>query len=118
MSFDTYRVALTLNVEMMRVIDLIRPHHAELANQIKRATCSIVLNVAEGAAQSGGHRAQRYETAHGSAREVRAGLEVAIAMGWIEESDPVWRLIDRQCALLFRVRFPKQKPAPAGSSTS
>lgn len=43
-----------------------------LQDQLERALSSVVLNIAEGCGQSGGHRRERYKTALGSAREVRA----------------------------------------------
>ena len=59
----------------------------DLARQVKRASCSVPLNVAEGSGVRGGNRRLRYETALGSARETRAGLQVAVAAGYLASLD-------------------------------
>ncbi|MBS2025840.1 MAG: four helix bundle protein [Deltaproteobacteria bacterium] len=54
---------------------------ANLADQMKRALCSVPLNLAEGAMLSGGNRNLRYRTALGSLREALACVEVGVALG-------------------------------------
>lgn len=58
---------------------------ADLARQLRRASSSIALNVAEGQYSRGKNRSCRYQTALGSARETLACVEVAQAMGSIRE---------------------------------
>jgi len=58
---------------------------ADLARQLRRASCSIALNVAEGTYSRGKNRSCRYQSALGSARESLACLEVALAMGSIRD---------------------------------
>src|SRR6188768_3340578 len=58
---------------------------ADLARQLRRASSSIALNVAEGQYSRGKNRSCRYHTALGSARETLACVEVAHAMGYICE---------------------------------
>ena len=53
------------------------------ARQLRRASMSVVLNVAEGSGSRGGRRRARYDDALGSARETLAGLEAAEAAGYI-----------------------------------
>jgi four helix bundle protein len=43
------------------------------------------LNLSEGSGSSGGTRRERYRNALGSARETTACLEVAVALGYLEE---------------------------------
>ncbi len=56
---------------------------ADLARQLRRASSSIALNVAEGTYSRGKNRSCRYHSALGSARETLACVEVAQAMGYV-----------------------------------
>ena len=76
----------------------------DLARQIRRASCSVPLNVAEGSGVRGGNRRLRYETALGSARETRAGLQVAVAAGYLPSLDTeLDDQLDRIIATLFKL---------------
>ena len=59
----------------------------DLARQLRRATSSIALNLAEGQGNEGGHRRQRYLTALGSTREVVTCLDVAEALLYVDAVD-------------------------------
>jgi four helix bundle protein len=61
----------------------------DLARQLRRAAQSVALNTAEGMGNTGGHKRQRYQTALGSAREVTACIDVAMAMGYISQVDEI-----------------------------
>ena len=68
-------------LRMLRpVIAEIERHDRDLARQLRRASGSIALNVAEG---SGGTRTERYRNALGSPRETGACLDVADAFGYV-----------------------------------
>jgi four helix bundle protein len=80
---------------MLEVLRGLRPllaqiekHDRDLGNQLRRASTSVVLNVAEGSGSSAGLRKARYQTALGSARETGACLDAAIALGYVEEVEP------------------------------
>jgi four helix bundle protein len=73
-------VARQLQPEMVRIEGKDR----DLARQMRRAIASVVLNLGEGMGSSGGTRRERYRNALGSARETKAGLDVAEALGYIE----------------------------------
>ncbi len=76
----------------------------DLGRQLRRAACSIALNVAEGMGVSGGNQKLRYRTALGSAREVGAALDVAEALGYIDTVDAGLRdRLDRITATLYRL---------------
>ncbi len=64
---------------------------ADLARQLRRASASVALNVAEGMYSRGKNREARYHSALGSAREAQAALEVACAFGYIGELEPELR---------------------------
>lgn len=85
---DIYPVTIQIARDAGRCAKLIAQHDADLARQLRRAATSIALNVAEGAGVTAGHRRQRYSTALGSAYEVRACFEVAVAMEYLRALDP------------------------------
>ena len=78
-----YSVALEVAKDAAAIANDIARHDSDLARQLRRAVCSIVLNVAEGSGSAGGNRRARYATALGSARETRACFDVGVAMGYI-----------------------------------
>ena len=63
----------------------------DLARQLRRAAASVALNIGEGSGSSGGVRTQRYRTALGSARETGACLDVAVALGYLDDVDTALR---------------------------
>jgi len=62
----------------------IREQDRSLADQLKRAAQSVVLNIAEARGNDAGNARARFSTACGSAKEVRAALNVASDWGYIE----------------------------------
>jgi len=72
-----YNVILELLEGLQPVVRRIEVRDKDLGRQLRRASCSIALNVAEGMYSRGGNRQVRYHTALGSARETLACLEVA-----------------------------------------
>jgi four helix bundle protein len=65
----------------------IEEHDTDLGRQLRRAATSVTLNVSEGSGSQGGMRRARYRTALGSAREVKACLESAEALGYLGRVD-------------------------------
>jgi four helix bundle protein len=55
-----------------------------LAKQLRRAACSVVLNIAEGEHSDAGDARERFRTARGSAAEARACIDAAGAFGLVE----------------------------------
>ena len=70
--------------ELVPLLHTIREHDKSLADQLKRAAQSVVLNIAEGRGNDAGNARARFSTACGSAKEVRAALNVASDWGYIE----------------------------------
>ena len=81
----------TTNIDVLRelrpIVSQIELHDRDLARQLRRAAASIALNTSEGSGCSGGTRRERYRNALGSARETGACLDVALALGYLDEVD-------------------------------
>ena len=77
-----YDVSLEVVAELRPVILRIERCDRDLARQLKKASTSVPLNVAEGAYAHGGHRRERYQTACSSMRESIACCDVAEAAGY------------------------------------
>ena len=85
---------LRIYTTILEVLRALRPlvaaierHDRDLARQLRRAASSVALNVQEGSGSHGGTRRERYRNALGSARETGACLDVALALGYLEEVD-------------------------------
>ena len=74
---DVYRVAMDFVAMAHEVIRALPTGHGELADQLRRASISIVLNIAEGAGEySKAEKARIYRIARRSATECAAVLEI------------------------------------------
>jgi four helix bundle protein len=99
-----YEVMLEVLRLLRLLIVLIERHDRDLGDQLRRASASVALSLAEGSGASGGNRQQRYRSALGSARESGACLDVALAFGYLEGVDPeVLRKLDIVRATLARL---------------
>jgi four helix bundle protein len=82
---------LRIYSDMLDALRIMRPlataldrRDPDLARQLRRASSSVALNLAEGSGSFGRVRTARYRTALGSARETMACLQVAEACGYVE----------------------------------
>jgi four helix bundle protein len=100
------------------LVAIVERSHRDLADQILRAATSVSLNLAEGQRSAKGNRAKHYAIAHGSANEVKAGIQLAIALGVIDEAASLaaMRVLDRQLALLWRLTHPSPEPRRADAA--
>ena len=96
--------ALQVVRELRGVVVAVAQHDADLGRQLRRALTSIPLNIAEGEGRTNGNARARYETAMGSANEVRACLETADALGYIEVDAKQVDALDRIARTLNRLR--------------
>ena len=80
---NVYVRACEIVCEMPQVLELVRNHDKKLADQMKRACQSVLLNIAEGRGNKEGNAKLRFATACGSAKEVRAALTIAREWGYI-----------------------------------
>ncbi len=83
----------------------VRKRDRSLFDQIHRAMISVVLNVAEADGNDAGTARARFATACGSAKEVRAGLQLAVAYGYLPGAKvgAVDTALDEVCAMSWRL---------------
>jgi four helix bundle protein len=86
-----YPILLELVRSVRPLVRELERRDPDLARQCKRALSSAPLNVAEGSYSRGQNRAARYHTALGSLREVLACFEVAAALGYLPDVEPLLR---------------------------
>ncbi len=105
MALVVHSLARQLIVELRPLVGPIRRHDRSLADQMKRAASSILLNVAEAEYSDPGNARARLFNAAGSANETLAALEVAEAWGYIDRQQAVRpaELLDRIKALLWKL---------------
>jgi len=85
------------------VMPKLRRRDHELHQQLHRAVRSVVLNTAEGRSQRGKRRTNHFSIALGSAREVHACLELAIALGFITHVPELLDRSDHIQAMLYKL---------------
>ena len=88
-----YSIVLEMVADAAGIAEQIERRDGDLARQLRRAAASVALNTAEGMGNTAGHKRQRYQSALGSAREVRACVDVAKAMRYVNDIDAM--TIDR-----------------------
>jgi four helix bundle protein len=104
MALRIYSVAIETVRRLRPLIDRIKTRDSNLADQLRRAATSIPLNLHEGAYSQGGNSRARFYTALGSAAEVRACLDVAEALGYLDTIDHGLRdKLDQIVATLHRL---------------
>jgi len=100
---NVYERARAVVRELAPVLQTIRDCDKSLADQLKRAAQSLVLNIAEGRGSDPGNARARFSTACGSAKEVRAALNVASDWGYIESTTAAHldEKLDEVCAITW-----------------
>jgi four helix bundle protein len=112
---DVYQIALEFVAHVGEVLERFPPGHHGLADQLGRASTSVVLNIAEGAGEfSRAEKARFYRMAKRSATESAAALDVC----------RVWKVVDsksldvgremllRAVAMLIRMIHAVETDAP------
>jgi four helix bundle protein len=100
---NVYDRARNVARELVPLLHTIREHDRSLADQLKRAAQSVVLNIAEARGNDAGNARARFSTACGSAKEVRAALSVASDWGYIETqmASRLDEKLDEVCAITW-----------------
>src|SRR3989344_6108528 len=85
-NFKVYQEEKLIHLKVIKVTNSFDKKFDYLANQIRRSSLSVILNIAEGSAKISDKDFNRYlEMAMGSVNETVAGLEVAQEMNLIEK---------------------------------
>ena len=87
MRFDCLENSYDLLADLRAPLGKIRRADPKLYQQLRSASTSIAMNVAEGRGRVGKDRTHHWRIALGSAEEVRAILRVAEALGDLAASD-------------------------------
>jgi four helix bundle protein len=84
---NIYPVVLEYINSLRPLLAQIERRDRDLGRQLRRASSSVALNLAEGMYSRGELRTARYHTALGSMRESHSCLEVAQAFGYVRTLD-------------------------------
>jgi four helix bundle protein len=105
MSLDAYHRSIELLRTLAPVITSFASIDGPLADQLRRAAQSVPLNIAEADRRTLRDRRNRFRIALGSAAEVAACLDVAVALGYVDEARvaPALELVDRVRAMTYRL---------------
>ena len=99
-----YIVCIEIVREVKVYADRIARFDRDLARQLRRCSVAVALNVSEGSGVRGGRRRNAYEIALGEARETRACLQAAEAIGYLPSiSAELSDKLDRVIATLVKV---------------
>ena len=85
------------------IVVVLKKRNRNLADQLDRASCSILLNTAEGAYSQKGHQKARYFTAPGSASETRSCLRLAVVQHRVIIDPVLEDDLDHVIAVLFKL---------------
>ncbi|TSC91842.1 MAG: hypothetical protein CEN92_197 [Candidatus Berkelbacteria bacterium Licking1014_96] len=87
-NFRTYRSAKNLHIKLLKVVNEFDNAYYYLSSQLKRASLSVVLNIAEGSGKDSDKDFRRYiQNSLGSINEVAACLDIAYQIGLIKKLD-------------------------------
>jgi four helix bundle protein len=102
---DAYAVALEALKGAEAIAKGLPRGYSTMADQLRRATQSAFLQLAEGVARSGGERAMRLRGARAEASEAAAAVEGLLVIGVadVDEAEHVIGLLGRLCAMLARL---------------
>ena len=103
MAFRVYDDALAMVRLAYRAADVIERKDPDLARQLRRSSSSVPLNVGEGNYSRKGNRAVRFHSALGSANEARCTVQVAQAVGMLDEERRLLGLLDRVVGALWKL---------------
>jgi four helix bundle protein len=103
-----YEIAVELVNELRPIVEVISQHDRNLADQMKRAATSVLLNLAEGQRRAAGNKRRAYEIAHGEAREVLGCLDCAAAWGYVTNAVAARTKLDRLLGLCWGLTHGKR----------
>ena len=84
---DAFRLAVELDGAVVAIAHRAGRGHAWIADQVMRASASVVLNLAEALGREGADRARALRIARGSALELDAALTLMLHRGACRETE-------------------------------
>ena len=104
-SLHVHEIALQVVTEIAPLMPRIAKQDRTLAQQLRRAATSIVLNIAEGEHSDRGTARSRFQSAAGSASETRSAIRLARAWRYLREEQVESSLegLDRILAMLWKL---------------
>ena len=103
-----YEDVQAMQEDVRSIVERVRVHDRDLANQMRRAAQAVALGVAEGMGASGGNRRLAYERALKEARECSAAIEVANRWKYVATIEAgVDDRLDKIRATLFKLARPQ-----------
>lgn len=103
---DVYQTALQLGAGCFQILEKLPRGHSELADQLRRATISVTLNIAEGVGKPTDKERRRFHAiARGSAMECGAVLDLMRVQNLMEPAvaNEVKELCRRVVAMLSKM---------------
>ena len=109
MAFEALDVTHAFLAALAEVVAQIARRDPDLARQLRRAGSSIALNLAEGRQRAGRDQLHLYRISAGSAAEVTAALDVALAWHHVTPAQraALDATLDRVRAMTFRLTHPR-----------
>ena len=97
--------ALQAAAGLRQILPVVRKRDRSLFDQMHRAMNRVVLNIAEADGNDPGTSKARFASACGSAKEVRAGLRLAVAYGYVPGArvGEVDIALDEVCAMSWKL---------------
>jgi len=108
MLFRAYDFSIVLVRCLREPLAIVRLRYADRARQLARAADSVAQNLAEAGGRFGADRTHLFRIAYGSVREVRCSLELAVAKGWLDGSEPPHAIANRLGGMLYRLAAPRR----------
>ena len=106
-NLEVYQLAVRFLPMATKMTDRIPAGYASFADQMRRASLSVPLNIAEGSGKTGPADQRRYYAiARGPAMECGAIVDASFALGFIDELcrqlaldtlDPIVRMLSKMC---------------------
>ena len=105
MKLIVHQRALQAAGSWQQLMPVMRKRDRALFEQIHRAMNSVVLNSGEASGNDPGTARARFSNVCGSAKEVRAGLRLAVAYGYVSQGRvaELDSTLDEVCAMSWRL---------------